>query len=158
MAQISGRGDRGPTLNRVGGPTLWDILTNPDLASSASVEPLESIRRDVLRNIQKILNTRQGRCMGHPDYGMPEGSEFFVSPRGLERLARQIGQTIERWEPRVASPVQVRVAQDPGGEKQMKGFHFRAVFTIRAKLAAPWNELCVFRTTVRADGQSQVEG
>ncbi len=152
---IHGRqGDRSPVLTRVGGPTLWHILTDPDALVSASAEPAELIKRDVLCNVREVLNARRGRCVGHPDYGMPDSAEFLVSPHGLARLAREIKQTIERWEPRLARPVQVRVLS--GQDASTQGV-FRATFTIRARLAAPWSEICVFRTTIVASGQAEVE-
>ena len=157
MSRFSPAGERGPLLSRVGGPTLWSILTQPDAISSAPAAPVDWIKQDVLRNIREVLNARRGRCMGHPDYGMPDVSEFFVSPRGLTRLVREIKQTIERWEPRVARGVDVRAAAGVTGRDQAAEGMFRATFVIRAKLAAPWNELCTFRTTFIAGGQVEVE-
>ena len=151
MALLGPGGDRG-----VGGPSLWDILTQPEAVLLPPSSPSEEVRRDVLRNIRDVLNARRGRCMGHPDYGMPEVSEFFVSPRGMTRLAREIKRTIERWEPRVARPVDVRAVAAGEPEGADAGV-FRAAFLVRARLTAPWNEMCTFRTMFMADGRAEVE-
>jgi len=144
-------------LTRGGGATLWGILTRPEDARSGPRDPAELVKEDVLRNIQQVLSTRRGRCMGHPDYGMPEVSDYFVSPRGMARLAREVKETIERWEPRVAPPIEVRVDREaPHGTEAHAGLP-RASFLIRARLIAPYNELCTFRTVIAVDAPTQAE-
>ncbi len=140
------------------GPPVWRILTQGAGAGGGSGDSLEAVKRDILANLGTILNSRRGRCMGHPDFGIPDMSEFFVSRKGLASLGLEIKRTIERWEPRIARPVDVRFAHLPQEGPEAAEGVFRATFVIRARLAAPWDQPCAFRTTVSAGGQTEVEG
>jgi len=156
---ISGRrqdagGASAPVVGRIVGPTLWTILTRgPNHRRDLCA--VDAVREDVLLNMNTVLNTRRGRCEGHPDFGMPDLHDFFASPRGLSALGKEIKRQVELWEPRVVHPVDVRIVTRRDGAGDAEGY-CRATYVIRARLAAPWNELCTFRTTVLMDGPAEV--
>lgn len=136
---------------------LWGILTGGG-ETALTRDPLEAVQQDIRLNLATILNSRRGRCLGHPDFGMPDVGEYFVSLRGLAELGREIRRAIERCEPRIAPPVDVRIAHLPREAPEAAEGIFRATFVIRARLAPPWNQPCTFQTTMQVGGQAEVEG
>lgn len=94
--------------------------------------------------------------MGHPEYGMPDITDFPVNSRGLNRLAREVGSLIERWEPRLAPGVRVRLLSSPRAGVDASEGVFRATFEVRARLIAPHGDACTFTTTILLDGRAEV--
>lgn len=148
---------RGGAITLVQSPSLWSTLTRAAGEAPTSIEPAAAIKQDVLDHIHRLLNTRRGRCMGHPEYGMPDITEFPVNSRGLARLGREIQSLIERWEPRLAPGVRVRVLGSPRAGTDSSEGVFRATFEVRARLIAPYGDPCTFKTTILLDGRAEVK-
>jgi type VI secretion system protein len=94
----------------------------------------------VLRNLRRVLNTRRGSAAAQMDLGTPAPSDLAGGDRQLiERMQRSIGETIARYEPRLAA---VRVTLDQADDES-----FLLRFAVRARLRDSGDEVA-FRTFV----------
>jgi predicted component of type VI protein secretion system len=134
---------------------MWFVLTNPLEEWSQSIDAIDWLKQDILRNMREVLNSRRGRSIGHLDFGLPDVGELLARPRGKQLLIQEVKQAIERWEPRVAAPVDVRPVAGSGVDAATQGL-FPVYLEIRARLAAAKSEICDFRTTILADGQAEI--
>lgn len=65
-------------------------------------ENTQELIRSVLRNLQKILNTRMGHASAQPDLGTPAPCEMALLTReGLTGVVRALRACIEKYEPRL---------------------------------------------------------
>ncbi|MCP5069580.1 MAG: hypothetical protein GY946_23685 [bacterium] len=103
--------------------------------------------------MRRILGSRQGRCSGHPKFGLPDVSEYFVDARGIRSLKRDVLEAIKKWEPRIVSPIQIDEDPDP---KQTSGI-LRVCLVITARLKAPFEGSCRLVTTIGVNGKIEVE-
>ena len=76
---------------------------------------------------------------------------------GKQQLIREIKQTIERWEPRIARPIDVRFeSESVDDQNESGGGILRANLTIQARLAAAPEEFCVFHTSILPNGRVEI--
>lgn len=94
--------------------TLLERLADPDPQEQRTVrEDPRRVVDSVMRNLQKLLNTRQGEALIQPDYGMPDITDCAEgAPETLDRVCHAIKSTIENFEPRLH---RVRVTFSPAG-------------------------------------------
>jgi type VI secretion system protein len=60
--------------------------------------------RSILRNLQRILNTRLGQAPAQMDMGMPSPSEIVqASPDAVGLVLKNLRSCIEKYEPRLGS-------------------------------------------------------
>lgn len=90
--------------------SLLDRLRTPERERRLSALPDPAVLSgSVLDNLRRLLNTRQGRCVTRPEYGIPSLEDVrFGGMDGVKELARDIQLSIERFEPRLQR-VRVRV-------------------------------------------------
>ena len=90
-------------------------------------EDRQAVVRSILKNLQRILNSRQGNAPAQMDLGIPSPHELMQGyPTTLERAQKIIRSCIQRYEPRLTAVV---VSKD--GEDSVAGINFR----ITAQLA-----------------------
>lgn len=88
--------------------SLLDRLARPGGGPSTSGDDNAATVRAVLRNLQRLLNSRQGHSAAQPDYGLPDpGEVLHAYADSIGQMGRAIRACIERFEPRLTS-VQVR--------------------------------------------------
>lgn len=153
-----------PRLVRATPAPLFERLTdlNPDI--SAEVQPLtmlppEALRASVLREIERLLNTRapvaapilEQRVRSTIDYGVPDlsvlGTRDFDSEK---RFADAVRQAVEAYEPRLADP-SVRLARSTqqsggvvvqlNGELRLGAIREPVSFEIAVDVKGPEDEL-----------------
>lgn len=149
--------------------SLWDRLTDPELARSANLETsqaakLERLRREVLSHVEWILNSRccSSRAVEGSDdllrsslaaYGLPDISAIRAGdPRDRERLERTLGEVIERFEPRLKD---VRVEFNADRDATAATLHYRVSAVIKVK---PVAQPIQFDTVLDLGGKASVVG
>lgn len=113
-----------PRLVRAAPAPLFERLTDLDTENSAEAQPFmalppEALRESVLREIERLLNTRapiavpvlQQRIRSTIDYGIPDLSVLGTRDFDSEtKFADAVRHAIEAYEPRLADP-SVRLAR-----------------------------------------------
>lgn len=67
-------------------------------------EDTNALVRSVLRNLQHILNTRQGSSEAHLDLGIPAPSDIAHNfPEAISMMQRIIRECVEKYEPRLTN-------------------------------------------------------
>ena len=105
-----------------GGTT--SIRPNPE-------DPVE-VRESIRRNLERLLNSRQGMAKACPDYGLPDTVELISQlPEGQWEIEKAIQTTIEKYEPRLRKK-SVRVQYFESPERAMRAcFHITAAIETR---------------------------
>ncbi len=130
--------------------TLLERLADPDPERQRTVrEDPRRVVDSVMRNLQKLLNTRQGEALIQPDYGMPDITECAEgSPETLDRVCRAIKTTVEKFEPRLH---RVRVTHLPTGND------LNLHFGITGQIVTEREQIPVyFNTTVNPSGNAVI--
>lgn len=115
-------------------------------------ENKEALAESVLRNLQNMLNTRQGHVLVQPDYGMPDVTEFVQTlPELVKAVEKGIKNSIQKFEPRLKNPVITYVPAE----------HYQTElrFEISAELVTEREKAPVsFETEVSSSGQIKIKG
>jgi type VI secretion system protein len=85
--------------------SLLERLSRPKAGASPTMteNPLET-NRSILRNLQRILNTRLGQAPAQMDMGMPPPSDIVqASPDARALILRNLRTCIEKYEPRLGT-------------------------------------------------------
>lgn len=132
--------------------SLLDRVKHPDREDRRSVDPdVGRLAQSVLRNLERLLNSRHGGAPTCPDYGIPSLEDVLHSGAdALRDLPADIRRSIETYEPRLRA---VRVRLLPRGEDS-------AVlrFDITAELVAGGRRSRVhFETRVEDSGRLSVK-
>ncbi len=95
--------------------SLLERVKHPDREDRRSVDPdAGRLAQSVLRNLEKLLNSRHGGAPTCPDYGIPSLEDVLHGgAEGLRDLPADIRRSIETYEPRLHN---VRVRLAPRGE------------------------------------------
>jgi type VI secretion system protein len=84
--------------------TLMERLGRPRAAGPTMGENTQELLRSILRNLQRILNTRIGHASAQMDLGTPAPCEMSLMSRdGLTGVVRTLKQCIEKYEPRLSA-------------------------------------------------------
>ncbi len=68
------------------------------------VEDPNALLKSVLRNLGRILNSRQGTAPAQMDFGIPAPSEITQAfPDSVDKMQRVIRECIEKYEPRLSN-------------------------------------------------------
>ena len=96
--------------------SLLDRVKHPDREDRRSVDPdVGRLAQSVLRNLERLLNSRHGSAPTCPDYGIPSIEDVMHGGAdALRDLTSDIKRSIESYEPRLKS---VRVRLVPRGEE-----------------------------------------
>ncbi len=96
--------------------SLLDRVKYPDREDRRSVDSdLGRLAQSVLRNLERLLNSRHGSAPTCLDYGIPSLEDVMHGGAdALRELTAEIKRTIETYEPRLRS---VRVRLVPRGEE-----------------------------------------
>ncbi len=91
--------------------SLLDRLRHPELEDRRSVETDHGrLTRSVLRNLERLLNSRHGSACIRPEYGIPSLEDVMTSGAdGLRTMCAEVQASITAFEPRLAN-VRVKVA------------------------------------------------
>lgn len=91
--------------------SLLDRLRHPELEDRHSVETDHGrLTRSVLRNLERLLNSRNGAAPSRLDYGIPSVEDVMHGGSdGLRTLCAEIQGSITEFEPRLHN-VRVKVA------------------------------------------------
>ncbi len=95
--------------------SLLDRVKHPDHEDRRSVDPDPGrLAQSVLRNLERLLNSRHGSAPTCPDYGIPSLEDVMHGGTdSLRDLTAEIKRSIETYEPRLRT---VRVRLVPRGE------------------------------------------
>jgi type VI secretion system protein len=96
--------------------SLLDRVKHPDREDRRSVDPDPGrLAQSVLRNLERLLNSRHGSAPTCPDYGIPSLEDVMHGgSEALRELTAEIKRSIETYEPRLRT---VRVRLVPKGEE-----------------------------------------
>ncbi|MEQ1833561.1 MAG: type VI secretion system baseplate subunit TssE [Candidatus Eisenbacteria bacterium] len=96
--------------------SLLDRLKHPDREDRRSVDADPGrLAQSVLRNLERLLNSRHGSAPTRPDYGIPSIEDVLHGGSdALRDLTGEIKASIEAFEPRLRN---VRVRLVPRGEE-----------------------------------------
>ena len=106
--------------------------------------------QNVIDNIQRMLNIREGSVLALPDYGMPDFNDVVKEfPDAISRMQLVIGRFIETYEPRLQD-LEVKYAHDDNQPLLLK-------FIVSGKLRAN-NKVSkvTFDTVLTGAGQATV--
>jgi type VI secretion system protein len=132
--------------------TLMERLSQPQAPGGPTMgENTQELTRSILRNLQKILNTRVGHAAAQMDLGTPAPCEMALLNRdGLMGVVRSLKQCIEKYEPRL-SGVDVTYVR---GEDDILTLRFQ----VTAKVATSRNGATIsFDTLVDANGRIKLQ-
>jgi type VI secretion system protein len=109
-----------------------------------------AVIRSILRNMQMVLNSRQGHAPAQMDLGIPPPHELMQGfPGTLDVAQKSIRQCIQRYEPRVTAVV---VAYAPGEEPVQQ-----VSFRISAQLAGEGRaEQLNVQTAITSEGRIRI--
>ncbi len=115
-------------------------------------EDTGALVRSILRNLQKILNTRQGHAPAQLDFGIPAPSDITTNfPESIPMMQRIIRDSIEKYEPRLTAVNVIHVESDDDV--------LSLRFQITGKLATSQNHAPVFfDTLVDSSGHIRLQG
>jgi type VI secretion system protein len=87
-------------------------LADPEREGRRTIsEDTQTAVHSVMRNLQRLLNSRRGQALIQPDYGLPDITDCVENaPEALDRVSRAIKSTIEVFEPRLR---RVRITHFP---------------------------------------------
>lgn len=134
---------------------FWQLLTG-DVRPNAHEAPEESLRADILRNLNNVLNARRGRIFAHEEYGLDDIEDLGGSPL---RVAESIRRLVLTFEPRIhPDGLRVEPTQSAGSTEIFDGF-FRQSFVVEGSMVLPKGKTrpIHIRTTVVSDA-AQIEG
>lgn len=141
------------------GPSLYDVLLG-----HIGGEPLDDHDEptlevmSVMRNVERILNTRAGSLMHLPDYGLPDLTNIYKAlPVSAHLLKQQMEITLLAYEPRIEA-IDIDVDEPPDPDP---GISVRYVMTCHLKKAGlvrfgtyfePTGRMRLKQTSHRRDG------
>lgn len=122
--------------------TLLERLARVPRAQARTLsEDTNALVRSILRNLQKILNTRQGHAPAQLDFGIPAPSDITTNfPESIPMMQRIIRDSIEKYEPRLTG-VNVMHVESEGDVLSLR-------FQITAKLSTSKGHNPVFFDTL----------
>ncbi len=132
--------------------SLLDRIKHPDREERRSVDPdVGRLAQSVLRNLERLLNSRQGSAPTRIDYGIPSLEDVMHGGTdALRDLTAEIKRSIETFEPRLRN---VRVRLVPRGEDESL-----LRFDITAELMAGGKRSRVhFETRIESSGHMSVK-
>lgn len=114
-------------------------------------ENTQELVRSILRNLQRILNTRTNHAAAQMDMGTPAPCEMaMLSREGLGGVTRALRMCIEKYEPRLAG-VDVTYVK---GEDDVLTLRFQ----VTARVATSRSGATIsFDTLVNSTGQIKVQ-
>jgi type VI secretion system protein len=133
--------------------TLLERFNDPHAERPLSTnQSTEELAESILNNLKRMLNTRQGGPMIHPDdYGMLDITDVYTRfPDSIADVQRAIKTTIEKYEPRLKN-VQVEHTGEGMDLQTLK-------FKITAQLADRKRDSIYFETLVDPSGEVQLNG
>ena len=93
--------------------SLLERLSSPKASAPSLSENPQELTRSILRNLQRILNTRLGHAPAQMDLGMPAPSEINqAAPDAVSLVQKNLRACIEKYEPRLSSVEITRVESD----------------------------------------------
>jgi type VI secretion system protein len=132
--------------------SLLDRVRYPDREDRRSVDPDPGrLAQSVLRNLERLLNSRNGAAPACMDYGIPSLEDVMHGgSESLKELTAEIKRSIETFEPRLRA---VRVRLLPQSEE---GLFLR--YDITAELLAGGRRSRVhFETRFESSGRMSVK-
>ena len=107
--------------------------------------------RSVLRNLQRVLNTRRGSAETVPDLGIPDFTEIVhTMPESVLQFGQAIRRTVRLFEPRLEH---VRVRYVPYEEDPLS-IHFEILGQVRSERGGV---PVTIHTEVSAEGEVRVK-
>jgi type VI secretion system protein len=130
--------------------TLLERLRKPAQGPQTMHEDAGALMRSILRNMNRILNSRAGQFPAQPDYGIPSPSEIaHAYPDSVKVVQRRMRECIEKYEPRLKD---VQVTQIESDEQKLA-----LRFQIAARLATTTEQRQVkFDTVIEASGHIEM--
>lgn len=94
--------------------TLFERLRNPAGKGSQTLqEDAVALLQSILRNLNRILNSRSGQAPAQLDFGIPSPSEVALAyPESIKTVQKIIRQCIERYEPRLTEVQVTQIESD----------------------------------------------
>lgn len=134
---------------------FWKLLTGSTRPKfNEQIE--ETLRADILRNLNNVLNARRGRIFGHESFGLDDIEDLGGSSL---RVAESIRRLVLTYEPRI-DPEGIRVIPTRSdGNTAIYDCYFRQSFVVEGRMLLPKGKSrpILIRTTVVSDA-AQIEG
>ena len=93
--------------------TLLERLRKPAQGPQTMHEDAGALMRSILRNMNRILNSRAGQFPAQPDYGIPSPSEIaHAYPDSVKVVQRRMRECIEKYEPRLKDVQVTQIESD----------------------------------------------
>ncbi|MFM0593566.1 type VI secretion system baseplate subunit TssE [Paraburkholderia dilworthii] len=112
------------------GPSLYDMLLGHiggEPLSAHSAPTLEVM--SVMRNVERILNTRAGSLKHVPSFGLPDMTNIYKAlPASVHLLKQQMEATLLAFEPRIGS-IDIEIDDNDLDEDPDPGITVRYVMT-----------------------------
>ena len=84
----------------------------------------QKIRKSIVENLKRVLQTRQGSVVHRPDFGMPDFMQIYINSGGsINPLKEQIHKVIMKYEPRIEK---VTVTKTSFDEKKIANLVYKA--------------------------------
>lgn len=131
--------------------TLLERLRKPTGKSPQTLhEDAVALLRSILRNLNRILNSRAGQFPAQLDYGIPSPAEIAQAyPDSIKVVQRQMRECIEKYEPRLKD---VQVTQIESDDQKLA-----VRFQVTARLATTTEQRQVkFDTVIEASGHIEM--
>jgi type VI secretion system protein len=133
--------------------TLLERLSKPKGAGNRTLhEDTRELTRSILRNLQKLLNTRMGNAEAQMDLGTPAPCEMILmSAEGLNGVVKALRACIEKYEPRLEG-VDVAYIESDDDVLTLR-------FQVTARVATSKDGASIsFDTTVDPSGRIKLQG
>jgi type VI secretion system protein len=131
---------------------FFDRLRDPARGRGRSVhERTDEVQESILRNLQRLLNTRHGDSAAVPEFGIPALTDVDLQGRA-EEMRRSIEASIRTFEPRLSA---VRVRWQEGDETDVLKLRFEIVGRL---VTSDENVGVRFATVADANGQWKIAG
>lgn len=76
----------------------------------------EKLRRSIVENLKKVLQTRRGSVKHLPDFGVPDIRQIYFEEKTVKSVPVLLKETIQKYEPRLED---VRVREREFDEKTL---------------------------------------
>ena len=114
---------------------------------ASAAEDIDALVESVRRQLQRLLNAREGMCEVAPDYGLPALSDMVVGAGDhVGRVQDAIRTVVEKFEPRLR---RVRVSpqtEDEGRPSHVLRFRIDGVLVTRSGEQRVWYETAMTPT------------
>lgn len=88
--------------------TLFEKLCSPS-SFPKEITDEQKLIQSIQRNLNFLLNTRQGSLQHLPDYGLPDLGEIYRGlPSSVDKFLAMLIKTVRKYEPRLSDVIAIK--------------------------------------------------